>query len=212
MEYPTELEFGDCQVSFVPVALLRASGSLPQLGQDREHIDQLLASEAGPPPTLVHSLTMRVIDGMHLLRVAVLRGCQKIKACFFGGSAADSFMLAVQADRAHGLPLSPADPAIAAGRLPESHPQWLNRFVAKLAGLAPGRQQRSGTAQAGCTGSRTCLSAGSRPLDSSQRRQVAYCILTRTPDTLLREDARLSQISVRIVHDVVERLHRGLHW
>lgn len=213
MGNPVVLDLGDYQVTSVRVALLRASDSPRQQGQDREHTDQLLASEAEFPPILVHRPTMRVIDGMHRLRVAILRGQQEIEVRYFDGSAADAFVLGVQANVAHGLPLSLADRTAAAGRILESHPQWSNRVVAKVAGLAPGTvaalRERS-TEQIAHSNVRVGRDGRARPLDSSQGRRVAYQILTENPDTPLREVARLSQISVGTVHDVGERLRRGL--
>lgn len=213
MEYSTKPDLGDCEVSSVGVALLRASDSPRQQGQDQEHIDRLLASDADLPPILVHRPTMRVIDGMHRLRVAVLRGQQEIGARFFDGSAADAFVLAVQANTAHGLPLSLADRTAAAARILVSHPQWSNRAIAKVAGLAPGTvaalRDRS-TEQNGHSNVRVGQDGRARPLDSSQGRRVAHQIMIENPGIPLREVARLSQISVGTVHDVGARLRRGL--
>ena len=61
----------------VPVSSL-LSGDSPRLaGENLEHV-QLLAVVQGLPPILVHRSTMRVIDGMHRLRAAKLRGDETI--------------------------------------------------------------------------------------------------------------------------------------
>jgi len=67
------------------VSLLAADS--PRLaGEDAEHIWILAASEASLPPILVHHPSMRVIDGMHRLRAAVLRGDEQIAVDYFHGS------------------------------------------------------------------------------------------------------------------------------
>jgi hypothetical protein len=213
MENPADIESCDGEVYSVRVALLRASDSPRQQGQNREHTYQLLASEADLPPILVHRPSMRVIDGMHRLRVAVLRDQPEIQVRFFDGSAADAFVLAVRANVAHGLPLSLSDRTAAADRILQSHPHWSNRSIAKASGLAPSTvasiRARS-TGRIGHSNVRLGQDGRERPLDSSQGRRVAYQLLRENPDISVREVARLSQISVGTVHDVGERLRRGL--
>ncbi len=101
------------------------------------------------PPIIVHRATMRVIDGVHRLRVAKLRGQEKIAVRFFEGDAANAFVLAVQSNVTHGLPLSLADRKRAAVRISLSHPEWSNRKIASVTGLSGGtvaeiRSRRSG--------------------------------------------------------------------
>src|SRR5262249_14449183 len=88
------------------------------------------------PPIVVHRKTMRVIDGMHRLRAAVLRGADTIAVRFFDGSEQDAFVLAVELNHAHGLPLSQADRGAAAARIVRSHPHWSDRMIASRTGLS----------------------------------------------------------------------------
>src|SRR5690349_6262411 len=71
-------------------------------GESLEHVRRLAESEDELPPIVVHRPTMRVIDGMHRLRAAELRGQQEIEVRFFDGDEASSFVLAVRANIAHG--------------------------------------------------------------------------------------------------------------
>jgi hypothetical protein len=73
---------------------------------------------------------MRVIDGMHRLRAAQLRGDHGVEVKFFDGDADEAFIAAVRANITHGLPLTLADRKAAAQRiLAASH-------TGQLAGLA----------------------------------------------------------------------------
>src|SRR5947199_10633529 len=57
----------------LPVSSLLPGDSPRVAGENPEHV-QLLAAARNLPPILVHRSTMRVIDGMHRLRAARLRG------------------------------------------------------------------------------------------------------------------------------------------
>ena len=58
----------------VPVELLRHADSPRLDGESPDHIRTLAESGSDLPPILVHRETMRVIDGMHRLRAAILNG------------------------------------------------------------------------------------------------------------------------------------------
>jgi hypothetical protein len=73
------------------------------------------------PPLLVDRRSMRVIDGMHRLMAALLKKRETIDVEFFDGSYADAFLLAVEANVAHGLPCRRLT-----GRLP---PRGLSRRI-----------------------------------------------------------------------------------
>lgn len=122
----------------VPVSiLLLKPAESPRLGEENEaHIAWLAETEAPIPPILVDRRTMRVIDGMHRLRAARLKGQEVIDVEFFDGSAADVFLRAVEANVRHGLPLSQADRRAATARIIASHPHLSDRAIAESAGLA----------------------------------------------------------------------------
>jgi hypothetical protein len=195
----------------LPISSLQA-GDSPRLdGESIEHIRLLAASEARLPPILVHRETMRVIDGMHRMRAAMLRGQETIEVEFFDGSQADAFIDAVRANIEHGLPLTLADREAAAGRIVGSHPHCSDRWIAAVTGLAAGtvgsirRQSPDGsevTARIGRDGR-------VRPLNSDGGRRIARDAITEHPEASLREIAKIAGISPATVRDVRERMRRG---
>ncbi|RQX33168.1 hypothetical protein DLJ57_19775, partial [Micromonospora chalcea] len=120
----------------VPVSALLPGDSPRLAGENVEHI-RLLAAMHDLPPILVQRGTMRVIDGMHRLRAAKLRGDETVRVTFFDGDDAAAFLLSVDANIKHGLPLSRADREAAATRILRLYPQWSDRAVAAAAGLSP---------------------------------------------------------------------------
>ncbi len=119
----------------VPVSALQDADSPRISGEDAEHVRRL-AEVAQWPPITVHRPSMRVIDGMHRLNAARLRGQGEIEVRFFDGTAPEAFVLAVRLNTRHGLPLSLSDRKAAADRILASHPQWSDRLVASVTGLA----------------------------------------------------------------------------
>lgn len=128
----------------VDVDLLLAADSPRLEGESLAHARMLAGLGAALPPIVVHRDTMRVIDGMHRLRAAVLRGDAEIEVRFFDGSAAAAFVAGVEANIAHGLPLSAADRRAAARRILGSYPQWSDRATRRAPGWTPRRSARSG--------------------------------------------------------------------
>ncbi|GAA0896563.1 hypothetical protein GCM10009574_073920 [Streptomyces asiaticus] len=112
------------QAMLVPIHLLLESDSPRVDGEDTDYVKALAESGARLPPIVVHRATRRVVDGMHRLRAAELRGQESIEAQFFEGSTSDAFVLSVWLNTAHGLSLSTADRSAAALRIIRSHPQW----------------------------------------------------------------------------------------
>src|SRR4051812_30365190 len=99
MRIPTSLAANsadDC--SLMPISTLLPADSPRLAGEDMQHARLLADSDAELPPILVHRKTMRVIDGMHRIRAAVLRGEDKIKAKLFDGCEEAAFVLAVEAN------------------------------------------------------------------------------------------------------------------
>jgi ParB-like chromosome segregation protein Spo0J len=121
----------------VPVGDLRGADSPRLAGENADHVRTLVETGVKLPAILVHRPTMRVIDGMHRLRVALVRGQAEIEVRFFDGDEDAAFVLGVQSNVAHGLPLSLADRTAAASRIVRSHPQWSDRLIASSTGLSP---------------------------------------------------------------------------
>lgn len=124
-------------VHLVPVDALSVDACPRLSGEDPDHLRILLETPNELPPILVHRPTMRVIDGMHRLSVARLRGQSQIAVRYFDGAEEDAFVLSVQNNVRHGLPLSLADRTAAATRIARSHPHWSDRTIARTSGLSP---------------------------------------------------------------------------
>jgi hypothetical protein len=121
----------------VEVASLRQGLAVRSDGVDESYA-KLLASVVTPlPPIVVDSRTMVVLDGVHRVRAAVLRQDTRIRATYVSGSESELLILAVQANAAHGRPLSITDRKGAAGRLLSLAPDMSDRAVAAICGLSP---------------------------------------------------------------------------
>lgn len=157
---------------------------------------------------------MRVIDGMHRLGAALLRGDEMIEVRFFDGTEQEAFVLAVRANIAHGLPLSLADRTRAAERIIASHPTWSDRAIASAAGLGArtvGNIRRRVQVEMDPTEvwARTGRDGRVRPLDNAEGRLKASALIQERPEASLREIAREAGVSPSTVRDVRGRLQRG---
>ncbi|MFB9451991.1 ParB N-terminal domain-containing protein [Dactylosporangium vinaceum] len=204
----------DPAVCRVPVADLRGADSPRVNGEDAAHIRLLASVEARLPPILVHRGTMRVIDGMHRLAAARLRGEAVIEVLFFDGSEADAFVLAVRLNISHGRPLALEDRTAAAQRIIESHPEWADRAIAAATGLssrlvAQVRRQSEAERAGRPTTARIGRDGRIRPTDFAQGRLRAAEIINTDPDASLRSVAKDAGVSLSTAQDVRSRLRRG---
>lgn len=182
-------------------------------GEDEEHILRLAETESSLPPILVHRSTMRVIDGMHRVRAAVLKGCQEIDVAYFEGSEDEAFILAVRENISHGLPLSLDDRKAAAERIISSHPRLSDRGIAAYTGLSgktvAAIRRRSGT-EVPASAPRVGTDGRLRPLTASEGRRRASELIEAHPHAPLREIAKAAQVSLGTAHDVRKRMRSGL--
>ncbi|GCB43874.1 staQ protein [Streptomyces sp. NL15-2K] len=149
---------------------------------------------------------------MHRVFATILRGEEKISAVFFDGSAEDAFLCAVQANTAHGLPLSLADRRAAAERILVSHAHTSDRAIARATGLGAktvAALRRRTTLPAPHVHTRVGIDGKARPLNSAAGRLRAAQVLAERPHASLREVARLAGISPATVSDVKRRLAVG---
>jgi hypothetical protein len=189
----------------VPISALLPADSPRQAGVDAKHVRRLTESEDPLPPIIVHRCTMQVVDGMHRLSAARMRGQQVIAARFFEGDAAGAFVLAVRANVRHGLPLSLADRKSAASRILQSYPQWSTRAVALASGLSTGtvaQLRECPTVQGSHLDARLGRDGRFRPVDGAERRAVAARLGKEEPQSSLREIARRAGISPETVRSV----------
>ncbi|MFD7406968.1 ParB N-terminal domain-containing protein [Streptomyces sp. NPDC059866] len=189
------------------------TGDSPRVsGADPEHVEALVAAQAPLPPIIVQRSTMQVIDGLHRLSAARLRGDDKICVVFFDGDEAEAFVLAVESNTTHGLPLTTAERKLATRRIIASHPQWSDRMIASVAGLAPGtvatirrQTQDVPTAQTARIGQDGRV----RPINIAEGRRLAGQLIAENPGLSLRQIARAAAISPETARDVRNRMLRG---
>lgn len=189
---------------------------LRQAGTDSAHI-RLLVDAAGAvklPPILVQKNGCRIIDGMHRVEAAKLRGERTIRARVLDCSDEEALVLAIKTNIQHGLPLSKADRISGAKRILAAHLDWSDRAVAEIAGLsaktiASLRNRTTTEAQAQAQGKRLGRDGKRRPLSAADGRRRAAEYIDAHPEASLREVAREADVSLGTVHDVRERLRRG---
>jgi hypothetical protein len=183
-------------------------------GEDAEHIKLLASLNTQLPPILVHRSSMRIIDGMHRLGAAKLRGEKHVRVRFFDGSESDAFVLAVKLNVTHGRPLGLKDRNAAAERIIASHPQWADRAIAAATGLgtrvvAQARRHAETTGAGEPTKIRIGRDGRARPTDYAEGRLRASAIITNDPHASLRRVAREAGVSLSTAQDVRNRLSRG---
>jgi ParB-like chromosome segregation protein Spo0J len=200
------------ELVMVPIDMLEHADSPRLEGEDAGHVRVLANVDTDFPPILVHRNTMRVVDGMHRLRAAILNGRREIKVRYIDGADADVFVAAVQANIAHGLPLSLSDREAAAARILASHPHWSDRTIAEVAGLASTTvaRIRSRTVDKDSQpDARIGKDGRVRPINGAAGRRLASRLFTEHPDASLREIAEMAGISPATAKDVRERMRRG---
>jgi ParB-like chromosome segregation protein Spo0J len=199
----------------IPVSSLGAAYHLRQSGTDAAHVRMLtdMADHVKLPPILVQSHSSRIIDGMHRVEVAKLRGQWTINARLIDCTDEEALVLAVRSNTLHGLPLSRADRISSAKRILASYPDWSDRALAGIAGLsakaiASLRNNTTGGTQLNVK--RLGRDGKRRPVVAGEGRQRAAEYINAHPDASLRQVAREAGVSVGTVHDVRDRLRRGV--
>lgn len=155
---------------------------------------------------------MRVVDGMHRVQVARLRGEESISVAFVEGTEDELFVLAVSANIDHGLPLSRVDREAAAVRILRAYPHWSDRAIAEVTGLAAKKIKQvreRASAELPHLDARIGRDGRARPSNSAERRRQASEVILANPGASLREVARIVGISPGTVRDVRRRMLRG---
>ncbi|GAA0573361.1 ParB N-terminal domain-containing protein [Paractinoplanes ferrugineus] len=198
-------------IEWIPIATLVLTGS-PRSVKDAEHAKVLaeVQSQAELPPIVVQRSSRRVIDGLHRVRAAQLRGEQRIRGRYFDGDDADAFVLAVRLNVRHGLPLSLADRKAAARHILHQYPGWSNRAVAVTSGLSPKtvgllREQ----CQAPAVEVRIGRDGRRRPVSGAAGRERVREILMRDPTCSLRTVGAAAGVSPGTVRAIRTQLDRG---
>jgi hypothetical protein len=196
----------------VPIRSLRPADSPRLVGEDPAHARNLAEVETGLPPILVHRSSRRVIDGMHRLQAAALRGDATIPVRFVEGSEEEAFLLAVRENVAHGLPLSRADREAAASRILGSHPLWSNRAIAEVTGVGAGTvgRIRRSTGPSAQSNERRGRDGRVRPVSGADGRRRASEVVAARPDASVRRIAREAGVSLGTAQDVRDRMAQGV--
>jgi ParB-like chromosome segregation protein Spo0J len=196
----------------VPIRSLNKADSPRLSGLVEEHLRALADVEEKLPPILVHRETMTIIDGTHRVQAALLNDLDDIEVRFFDGSEKDAFLLAVEMNVKHGLPLSKRDRHAAAVRILRVHPQQSDRWIAATTGLSA---KTIAAIRRGITGTgsrqerRVGLDGRARPLNATEGRRLASEVIQANPEAPLRAVAQQAGISVGTVRDVRARLLAG---
>lgn len=195
----------------VRIASLVRAGSPRSGGEDEAHVRRLVEAEWPLPPILVHGTTMRVIDGFHRVAAAIRKGLDEIDAYLYDGPIESAFVIGVEANVTHGLPLSLPDRRAAALKILRAYPQWSDRAVATSTGLSAKTVGaiRCATADNQQLHNRLGRDGRIRPLNAAAGRQLASELLRQRPNASLREIADAAGISTGTVRDVRARLCRG---
>jgi ParB-like chromosome segregation protein Spo0J len=196
----------------LPIDHLKKGPVLRVMGEDQAHIRLLAWTPTPLPPILVDQATMIVIDGMHRVMAAQLRGDRTIPARFFQGRDDERFVAALRANIEHGKPLTLADREHAAERLIAIRPDWSNRIISETCALAPktvANIRKRASIDVPQLNTRTGRDGRVRPVDPNLGRERAVTALVAQPDASLRQIAEKSGISVATAGDVRRRLQLG---
>ncbi|MFD8306856.1 hypothetical protein ACFV29_31615 [Streptomyces sp. NPDC059690] len=197
------------EAEWIPIADLDLSHSPRSAGENGEHIRVLAESQADLPPIVVQRGTNRVVDGVHRVRAARLRGQEAIQARWFDGDDASAFVLAVRLNVRHGLPLSLADRKAAGTRILCEQEGWSNRAIASAVGLSP-KTIAALREAIGRPGGQTRLGRDGRvrPVSTAAGRERAKEMLLREPASSLRAVSAVAGVSPGTVRDVRDQIHR----
>jgi DNA-binding CsgD family transcriptional regulator len=218
-DYPDDRQSGDSLggagqqgAMLVPINSL-LPGDSPRLeGENHDHAKVLAESTARLPPILVHRASMRVIDGVHRLHAAVLRGQGEIEVRYFDGDHEEAFVRAVEENNAHGLPLTLADRKAAAVRVIRAQPQRSDRSIARIVGLSPktvSATRRRLAEELPHSNTRIGRDGLIRPVSNAAGRIRASALIESDPDASLREIAAAAGIATSTAHDVRTRMKSG---
>lgn len=198
----------------VPLGSLVAAYYLRQGGTDAAHV-QLLADAAASvelPPILVQKQGTRIIDGMHRVEAARLRGEHSIRARIVDCSDGEALVLAVRSNTLHGLPFTKADRIAGAKRILAAHPDLSDRSIAGMAGLSPrtiASLRNSSIDGAMFVGKRLGRDGKRRPVVAEEGRRRAVEYIRANPEASLRQIARATDVSLGTAHSIRDRLRKG---
>ncbi|WFB07413.1 ParB/RepB/Spo0J family partition protein [Streptomyces sp. LX-29] len=207
----TSLDLATAACADVMIDSLLPADSPRATGLDREYVELLGTLGAELPPIVVHRATGRVIDGMHRVAAARLRGDATISAYLLDLPEARVFATAVSLNISHGKPLTYRDRVAAANRILKENPALSDRYVASVTALSARTvaRIRCSTADIPHVNTRVGRDGKRHRDDVAHGRQRAGELLRERPDATLREIARAAGISLGTAHDVKRRILVG---
>ncbi|HET8620277.1 MAG TPA: hypothetical protein VFM27_15035 [Acidimicrobiales bacterium] len=192
------------------VARLRLTLSARLTPRDRDHIAALAACFDDLPPIVVLEPGRVVVDGLHRVMAARQLGRETIDGVAFTGTAEDAYVEAVRANVTHGKALTLEERRAAVRRILGTHPDWSDRRVARVCGLAghtvAEERQRSRSPVAGV---RVGADGRARPVDPAAGRLRVAELLAGRPDLSLRRLAAEAGTSQATALDVRRRVASG---
>lgn len=196
----------------VSISSLGLDLSLRVAGESKSHARVLAEMISELPPITVHRSTLQVIDGHHRVQAAIISGQSEIAVTFFEGDDTEALIAALNANNAHGLPLTLTDRRAAASRLITLRPLWSDRRIASAVALAPqtvARIRKRSTEENHRSNVRIGLDGVLRPVSTADARTAAAELIAARPSAPLREIAKAAGISLATAHDVRQRVLRG---
>jgi ParB-like chromosome segregation protein Spo0J len=195
----------DAEVVQLPVDAVATDRQVRVGGVNRQHVAALAEAPEELPPIVVHRPSMQVVDGAHRLQAARERGAGTIRAVLVDGDDTSVLALSVRLNSQHGLPLTRRDRTAAVDRLLTARPDWSDRRVAALAGVAhstvASRRRSTGRTRQSNVGRDGRI----RPRDAAAGRRRAEQLIRQRPDASVREVARSAGVSPATVIDVRRR-------
>jgi hypothetical protein len=111
-------------------------GESVRLGDLRPaHLESFVQLDGHWPPVVI-TRTGRIIDGTYRYSAARRLGHAYLDCTFFDGSESDAYIESVRRNSSQGLPLTLEEKRTAAARILVLEPDWSDRRVASLCGLA----------------------------------------------------------------------------
>jgi ParB-like chromosome segregation protein Spo0J len=193
---------------------LRFGPSRRAAGIDAAHVETLKELEGNWPPIVVAAADRTVVDGLHRVHAALALGLTRLPCVYFVGGEDDAYVEFVHRNIAHGLPLSRRDRESAATRLLRMRPEWSDRRIAAVCGLAAGtvarvrRGSECSTDEVAQLNARVGRDGRHRPVDRGAVRARIADALRDNPRASLRAVAALvgtSPATVRSVRSAMVR-------
>lgn len=206
---PFGLQRGAGPVVRLPIGALGDGPQLRVNGVNAVHVRRLAAvDERELPPIMVQQVSMRVVDGLHRLRAAQLRGASQVSVRFLDCDDLDALIFALQANsEPGGLPLTRADRRSAVEYILSVRPQWSDRRLAAITGVAPRTVAQARDRLGSRAEVRVGIDGRTRPTNGALRRARVRELLLEQSHLSLREAARLAGVSPETVRAVRAGLH-----